>query len=107
MKGNDVDISLEKWENKIVISIKGKLMLPDVSFVRKELTRMIEENDKNVEIHLTGLQHVDSAGIGLLLQAHKKVQAAGKDISFSGLGAEVQKIFAMAGLLEILNIQAR
>ena len=52
------------------------------------------------------LAYMDSSGVGLLLQLHKKLEAAGRSMSFINVNEEVMHIFKVAGLDKILQISS-
>ncbi len=105
MKDENLDYTVDVWSEKVVIGLKGKLNLESVSFLRKELTRVIDTNDRPLyDFDLGGLEYMDSSGVGMLLQIHKKLEAGGKALSFSNVNAEIMHIFKVAGLEKILQI---
>ena len=107
MKDENLDYAVDVWQEKVIISLRGKLNLESVSFLRKDLTKAIDGNDRPLyEFDLSKLDYMDSSGVGLLLQLHKKLEAAGKAMAFTNVNDEIMHIFKVAGLEKILSISS-
>ena len=50
------------------------------------------------------LDYISSAGLGVLIEAHKRLAAAGHTLTLSNLVPRVRNIFAYAGLDRLLKI---
>ncbi len=50
------------------------------------------------------LDYISSAGLGVLIEAHKRLAAAGQGLTLSNLNPRVRNIFAYAGLDRLLKI---
>ena len=50
------------------------------------------------------LDYISSAGLGILIEAHKRLKAAGHGLTLANLVPRVRNVFAYAGLDRLLNI---
>jgi len=50
------------------------------------------------------LDYISSAGLGILIEAHKRLAAAGHALTLTNLNPRVRNIFAYAGLDRLLKI---
>lgn len=84
--------TFKKVGPETVIDIRGRLTFSDYSNFR-EMTQMLTEyKTKNCQIDLTGLEFIDSAGLGMLLIARDKIRAVDGQISLIGAQGQVKKM---------------
>lgn len=72
-------------------------------------TRVIESLDsgeRRVILDMTGVRLIDSAGIGVLLSAHKRAQACGGQLILRGSSKHVRQVLALTGVERALTLQA-
>jgi anti-sigma B factor antagonist len=50
------------------------------------------------------LEYISSAGLGILIEAHKRLLAAGHGLTLANLVPRVRNVFAYAGLDRLLKI---
>jgi len=55
-------------------------------------------------IDFTNLEYVSSAGFRVLLVAHKKMMAAGGEMTIKGVNPSVREVFDMTGFSDIFTI---
>lgn len=48
---------------------------------------------------------IDSAGIGLILGRYNEIKMMGKNLRIRGINLQIDKIFKISGLYQILNIE--
>ena len=94
-------IDFIKEENKLTISLDGRL---DTT-TAPELESFITENLANVTelvIDCEKLNYISSAGLRVLLSAHKKTNGALKLINVCEI---VMEVFEITGFVDVLNIE--
>jgi len=52
----------------------------------------------------SGLDYISSAGLGVLIELHKRLHASGQTLTLSNMVPRVRNVFAYAGLDRLLNI---
>ena len=62
------------------------------------------EGTKELILDLTGLEYVSSAGLRVLLSAHKKMQSVGS-MKVTNVCEEIMDVFEMTGFADILVIE--
>jgi anti-anti-sigma factor len=71
--------------------------------VEPALERLIEEPGlARVTVDLAGLSFIDSTGIGVLLRLERETAARGLEFRISPGPEPVQRVFAAAGLADVL-----
>ena len=83
--------------------VKGRLD----TMTSPQLDKEVETNLKGTELltmDLSELDYVSSAGLRVLLSAHKSMKKQGGSMVVRGVNEEVQEVFTITGFSEILTI---
>ena len=81
-----------------VIAVYGELDLSTVEEVRRHLLRAEASNASDIVVNLSALHFIDSTGIHLLHEAHRRSQADGGRLRLLRGPAEVQRALEICGL---------
>ena len=72
--------------------------------IREKADRLIEqEGIKNILFDFTGVEFMDSSGIGMIMGRYKKVIFSGGKVGVVGVGKHVDRIFTYSGLYKIVE----
>ncbi|MBQ4558091.1 MAG: anti-sigma factor antagonist [Clostridia bacterium] len=91
-------------QNKtLYISLTGELDEYTAAYCRNELDNAFNIIGYNqIVLDLSKLTFMDSTGIGMLIGRYKKVRQLKKQIYISNPNNQIEKIFKMSGLYEIM-----
>jgi anti-sigma B factor antagonist len=87
------------------VALQGELDFETAFDVEMRLEQAIGRADV-VVVDLSGLDFIDSTGIGTLLEAHKAAQRQGTSLKLLPGKPPVQRVFEVAGLLDALPFAA-
>jgi len=87
------------------VALDGDLDFENAFAVEMRLEQAIARADRIV-VDLSGLNFLDSSGIGVLLEASKTADREGKRLEIRPGKPHVQRVFEVAGLLETLPFAA-
>lgn len=88
-----------------VLDLWGQITLGETSEVlRHQIGQLIEANQVKVLLHLGGIHHVDSSGLGTLVAAYTSVQKKGGDLKLVQLSEKIQNLMVMTKLLTVFDI---
>ncbi len=94
----------KKTENTVLeVALKGRL---DTS-TSPELEQFLKDNLTGVTelvIDLSDLEYISSAGLRVLLSAHKKMSTKG-GMTIKNINEIVREVFEVTGFTDILNIE--
>ena len=96
-------IEIKKVADETTIAVVGRLD----TITAPVLESRINENlggTQTLVLDLKGLEYISSAGLRVLLGAHKKMQRIGS-MKLVRVCAEVMEILEMTGFADILNIE--
>ena len=89
----------------LVVSIEGELDSYSSQFVRDYLDTLFDKNNaKQIVFNLSGMNFMDSTGIGVFIGRYKKMKSRGVPIYISGPSDHAKKILEMSGLFEIMPL---
>jgi len=91
---------IRKAEDRIV-HLSGRLDAAEAERTESSF-RAIQDS---VTLDCTALDYISSAGIGLLIELHKRLESSGQRVTLVNLLPRVRSIFRYAGLDRLLNIE--
>ena len=97
-----MDITKQNEAGKLILFLDGKLDTLTASQLDAALKEAFEECD-NVEVSLEKLAYVSSAGLRVLVAAHKRVKDKGR-FEISHVNGTVLDVFEATGFSILLNI---
>ncbi|MDN4613770.1 STAS domain-containing protein [Leifsonia sp. F6_8S_P_1B] len=89
-----------------VLSADGRLNVVTAPAMRREVQRVVEEGSARVAVDLSGVDFIDSSGLGALVSGLKTARTAGGDLRLSGAGEQVSSVLALTRLDRILRVYA-
>ena len=91
-------------ETALLVRLKGELDHSAASRLRAELEGLIEQTGaRRLLLDLSGLEFMDSSGIGLIIGRCKRLSRRGGSVAVVGSNARIDRIFDMAGLYRIVE----
>jgi anti-sigma B factor antagonist len=95
----------QREENGIyLLALSGRLVLGEESNgVRAIVDKLLASGATKIIINLEHVTFVDSAGLGSLIEAHRKTKAQGGRLLLSNLGPKFKQALEMARLLNIFE----
>ena len=92
-----------KENNKLTVSLEGRLDTMTAPELEAALNDELQDISELI-IDFEKLEYISSAGLRVMLSAHKEVSSHGEMIII-GANDEVKEIFDITGLVDMLNIQ--
>ena len=84
-----------------LLDVSGRLTSFEVDALRESISRLLKQARKNIVLNLSGLQYLDSSGIGELARIYVSVVKAGGQMKVIGLSPKVQEILKITQLYQI------
>ena len=87
----------------LIAHIKGELDHHNAVNIRTEIDKSMKAFEcRDLILDLTGVDFMDSSGIGIALGRYKKLSKIGGRICISGCSEYIEKILDMAGVFSII-----
>src|SRR5215468_5706086 len=84
-----------------LIDIVGSLTLFESDALRQAITNLIAEKRKDIVLNLSGLEYLDSSGIGELVRNYLTVIKSGGTLKVVGLSNRVEEILKITHLYKV------
>ena len=91
---------------KLILAIEGRLDTITAPRLQDVLIPSIEGAEQ-IELDLTKLSYLSSAGLRVLLVGQKTAEAKGVSMIISGVSEEAMEVLEITGLVDILTIRKR
>ncbi len=91
-------------DNRVLhIQLSGELDEYSATYSRKKLDEIFSLTGyTKVIIDMSNLTFMDSTGIGVLIGRYKKIKSENKQIYIANPNKQIEKIFKMSGIYEIM-----
>ena len=90
-----------------VIAISGRLALGgETEKLNSAVTSLLQKDQKKIVLDITGLDYVDSSGVGMLVSCVTNVRKAGGELKLVGANQRIRRIFSMTGVDSIISMFA-
>lgn len=86
------------------IEVRGEIDLSTVSSLRDAVLDAVGAGARRVHLMLDGVTYIDSAGLGTLIGAHKRLVGLGGELVVSCEVERVLRLFRMTGVDQVLTI---
>ena len=97
-------ISTENEENIVIVTLNGRLDTLHFPAVDKELTSLIDNQEKALVLDCQHLDYVSSSGLRVLLKALKQMEAAKGRLTLCHLQPQISQIFKISGFDHLFEI---
>ena len=99
-----MNINIIKNEEKTIFALAGKLDAITSPKLQDALLAELGE-EKHVELDLSGLAYISSAGLRVLLMGEKTAKAYGGRQTIVNITPGVMEVFEMTGFSNVLHIE--
>lgn len=98
-----LNINSEKNGDRLDVSLQGRLDSDTSPELEKELSSSIEDVT-SMNVDMSGLEYISSAGLRVLLGAKKTLGKKG-GVILHNVGEEVKKTLDITGFLDIMDVR--
>ncbi len=99
-----MELISEEKNGVLVVCVKGDIDLNSNVEFKKFVNEKIDNGCNELIIDFSGIEYIDSSGLGTLLTAKKKVSKNQGDIVLFGLSDTIKTLFKMSKLLGFFNV---
>lgn len=92
-------------QNVLIVDTIGELRLGEGTDVIRNIVRQqLEQGYKNILLNLRDVRHIDSAGVGELMNCHNSVRNSGGQLKLMNLTKNVQNLLQITRLYTIFEV---
>ena len=90
--------------DKAKVSISGEIDIYTAQQFKDKLYDIVDKSGMDLVIDCSGLNYIDSTGLGIFVGALKKTRLAGKSIQLENMRENIRKLFVITGLDKLFII---
>lgn len=99
-----LEITQREMNGIYLLALRGRLVLGEESSgFRTTVDNLLSSGATRIVVNLEHVNYVDSAGLGALIEAHRKTKAKGGRLKLSNLGPNFKQALEIARLLTIFE----
>lgn len=99
-----LEITRREVNDVYILELSGRLALGDESTgFRTSVEELLSSGATKIVINLEHVHYVDSAGLGALIEAHRRTKAKGGRLKICNLGPKFKQALELARLLPIFE----
>ena len=106
MYRNNCLLLLEEEGNILKVTLGGEIDHHNAVAIRSEIDgQILSRHPQKTVLDLSGIDFMDSSGIGLVMGRYTKMKAIGGELCVLDPNERIFKIFKMAGLEKIVSVE--
>jgi anti-sigma B factor antagonist len=94
-------VNVRQAEGISVVEVTGRMTLFESKAFREIMRGLLEQGQADIVLNLTGLEYLDSSGIGELVRNYVSVVKHGGVMKVVGLASKVEEILKMTQLYQV------
>lgn len=102
----EFSVGVSDGDGVTVVTVEGEVDLYTAPRLRERLDEFIAEGRKSLVVDLSGMDFIDSTGLGVLVGALKRIRQAGGDLTLRHPTRSTHKILEIAGLTKLFSIES-
>ena len=102
--GEDFRISVGDDAGTPMVIVEGEVDVATAPALRDELYQLIDKGGREIVVDLSGMDFIDSTGLGVFVGALKRAREGGGGIELRGLKPSARKVFEITGLSTAFTI---
>ena len=106
MTKNNCSFRADKCEGVLTLTLRGEIDHHGAGKLRAEMDALIyEERPQKTVLDLAEIEFMDSSGLGLIMGRYALMKSLGGELSVQNPNPRLVKIFELAGLGRIIQIE--
>ncbi|MCU1449195.1 MAG: rsbV [Acidimicrobiales bacterium] len=101
----ELRVDVSDVDGQSVLTLAGDVDAYSSPQLRERLTRLIDDGALSLVLDLSGLQFLDSTGLGVLVGAQKRLTQADGELVLRSPRSGARKVFELTGLDQIFTIE--
>lgn len=95
----------ENLEHAAKVVVSGEVDIYTAQQFKEKLYRIVDSSSMDIVIDCSGLDYIDSTGLGIFVGALKKARLTDRNISLENIRDNIRKLFNITGLDKLFIIR--
>jgi anti-sigma B factor antagonist len=96
------DLTVTDRDNCAVLAVTGELDVATAPQLRQEAVRLANSGSTHLVIDLSGVDFLDSTGLGVIVGVLKRLRTHGGELAVAGAENHVRKVFDITRISDIV-----
>ena len=96
-------LKIRQQDQVALVDVVGHLTFFEVGALRDSIQSLLKENRRNILLNLSGLEYLDSSGIGELARMYVSVVKQGGAMKVIGLTSKVEEVLKITHLSQVFQ----
>ncbi len=101
MQPTNFSVTIRQAGTISLLDVSGRLTSFEIGALRDSISRLLKQGRKNIVLNLSGLQYLDSSGIGELARIYVSVVKVSGQMKVVGLSPKVEEILKITQLYQV------
>ncbi len=102
----DLRLSNEERPDATIVAVAGELDVESAPQLDEHLTAAIDGTPTLLVVDLSGVDFLDSTGLGVLIKAYARQRDAGSEFAVVASADRITKVFRITGMDSALSVHA-
>jgi anti-sigma B factor antagonist len=94
-------VQIRQADNVSLVDVSGRLTSFEAQAFREAIQQLLQQGHRNIVLNLTGLDYLDSSGVGELARTYLAVVKKGGAMKVVGLAPKVEEILKITQLYQV------
>jgi anti-sigma B factor antagonist len=99
-----LDLETRAFDNVTVLYCRGRFTYRDEATAFSQKIAELLPNTRRVVVELSGVDVIDSAGLGELVVVHMWIRASGCSLKLAGANPRVQQLLELTNLMSVFDV---
>lgn len=101
MSGPTFSVRIRQQGSVTIVDLSGRLTSFETAALREAIAQLLKQRRKQIVLNLSGLQYLDSSGIGELARNYVSVVKQGGQMKVVSLSSKVEEVLKITQLYQV------
>jgi anti-sigma B factor antagonist len=87
-----------------VVTCHGRIVMGEEATGLRETLKQVLTTSRRVVLNLSGVDYIDSSGLGTLVGVYSSARAGGADIKLTGVGQRLRDVLQITKLVTVFEV---
>jgi anti-sigma B factor antagonist len=99
-----MEIKIVRDSDPVTMSVSGDIEIMSIKELKESLLDIGQNENKDVELDLSGVNYIDSSGVGMLITLLKLQKNKGKSLVISKISPKVLNVLKLSSLADAFKV---
>ncbi len=99
-----MDIQINEGESLVSVVVHGDIEMMTIKELKEKLLDLGQNIDKDINLDLSGVEYIDSSGVGVLISLLKLQKKKGKLLKIKKVSPKVLNVLKLSSLSDVFEV---